>query len=460
MSSLLLVKPIDLSCDQITTIKAALAGMEWGILLESCAKDHVDSRYDILAAEPIAQLVCEQSISHLTIEGEYTCSDEDPLTLLSDTRKALFPHKIPHELPFVGGALGYFGYDLGRRFEALPQTAKQDIQMPDMAVGFYDWALLIDNKKDCCFVVQYGADAREKLKNRVNWLTQLRSKNSRSFALTADWASNMNQQMYADKFRKVQDYLLSGDCYQVNLAQRFNAGYRGDEYLAYQALINENKPPFASFMRIPQGVALSISPERFLKLEHSRVETKPIKGTRPRSIDPEQDRALRESLQTADKDRAENLMIVDLLRNDIGRVCLPGTVKVPKLFDIESFPAVHHLVSTITGELKPEHEPEDLLRACFPGGSITGAPKIRAMEVIEELEPHRRSLYCGSMGYISSDGKMDTNITIRTLICTKQRIYCWAGGGLVADSDVEAEYQETFDKLAKILPVLTRAQIG
>ncbi|WP_413698662.1 aminodeoxychorismate synthase component I [Psychromonas sp. KJ10-10] len=276
-----------------------------------------------------------------------------------------------------------------------------------------------------------------------------------SFKLLNEWQSNMSKAQYSDKFNQIQAYILSGDCYQVNLAQRFKAKYSGDEYKAYQALLADNSPPFATFLRLPEQVILSLSPERFLKLEADIIETKPIKGTRPRFKELSLDQQSMSALQQSEKDRSENLMIVDLLRNDIGRVCQPGSVKVPRLFDIESFPAVHHLVSTVTGKLEDKYQVEDLLKACFPGGSITGAPKIRAMEIIAELEPNRRQSYCGSIGYISNNGKMDTNIAIRTLICTQGEIYCWAGGGLVADSQVDAEYQECFDKVSKILPCLT-----
>ena len=199
---------------------------------------------------------------------------------------------------------------------------------------------------------------------------------------------------------------------------------------------------------------MSLSPERFLLLDGRHIETKPIKGTRPRHPDPAIDKQVAEALASADKDRSENLMIVDLLRNDIGRVSRPGSVSVPSLFAVESFPAVHHLVSTIHGELDARWQGVDLLRACFPGGSITGAPKIRAMEIIEELEPVRRNAYCGSIGYLSQHGRMDTSICIRTLIAEAGRLHCWAGGGIIADSDPDAEYQETYDKVARILPLL------
>jgi len=264
----------------------------------------------------------------------------------------------------------------------------------------------------------------------------------------------MSQADYLQKFERIQQYLQSGDCYQINLAQRFTAGFEGDAYSAYLQLRHSNQAPFSAFIRLADAAVLSISPERFIEVKARQVETKPIKGTKPRFADPLLDTQSAEALRHSTKDRAENVMIVDLLRNDLGKVCTPGTVRVPALFAIESFPAVHHLVSTVTGQLDALYQPIDALRAAFPGGSITGAPKVRAMQIIEELEPHRRSVYCGAIGYISQHGHMDTNIAIRTLVISDQQIHCWAGGGIVADSQGMAEYQETYDKVGKILPVL------
>ncbi|MGB1322200.1 MAG: aminodeoxychorismate synthase component I, partial [Vibrio gallaecicus] len=353
------------------------------------------------------------------------------------------------------GALGYFSYDLGRRVESLPNIATHDIATPDMAVGLYEWAIIVDHQTQSACVVGLN------IQKYWDWLTSQGEGSSttqqdlQDFALTSPWVSNMSQEDYGNKFTQVQEYLLSGDCYQINLAQRFKASYRGSEWQAYNTLEQYNSAPFSAFIRMANSSILSISPERFLKLNSDTIETKPIKGTRPRSLDTTQDLENARDLSVAEKDQAENLMIVDLLRNDIGRVAKPGTVHVPKLFDIESFPAVHHLVSTIRANLDDSYRASDLLRACFPGGSITGAPKIRAMQIIEELEPHRRSAYCGSIGYISRNGNMDTSITIRTLVAENNNLYAWAGGGVVADSECDSEYQETLDKLSRILPVLS-----
>ena len=439
--------------DNLLSYFSYFAAQPWAMLLDSAAPQHVNSRYDILVAEPVATLVAEHGRCVLTDEHGAHPYAEDPFTVLNCALKRYFPVPAVSELPFVGGALGYFGYDLGRYIETLPATASADIQLPDMAVGIYPWALILDKKLKQIWYVDYRGKAEQgwqKLHSRLQQKAPL----SAAFSLSSPWQANMDKSGYIERFNQVQQYLLSGDCYQINLTQRFSAQYQGDEWQAYLQLRDKNAAPFSAFIRLPQGAVLSISPERFLQLHSGKVETKPIKGTRPRGICPMTDEVEADNLRNSAKDRAENVMIVDLLRNDLGKVCLPGSVAVPQLFAIESFPAVHHLVSTVTGELSPEYSACDLLRGAFPGGSITGAPKVRAMQIIEQLEPQRRSVYCGAIGYINSSGDMDTNIAIRTLVMAQGKAFCWAGGGIVADSEVNAEYEETFHKVNKILPLL------
>ena len=430
----------------------------WSMWLDSNNSEHCDSRFDIMVFSPAATLVTSmgETLFENIQSGEKNTSLEDPLAILERAQHAMFSQITINTLniPFHGGAIGYFSYDLGRYFEKLPQQAIQDISSPDMAVGIYYHALVYDRKEKQYFLVCPEGQHQDIIEQLHLGLKEQITE--QTFALTNSWQSNMSKQAYCDKFDKVQQYLLDGDCYQINLAQRFTASYTGSEFAAYLKLRAANKAPFSAYLSFPDQKVLSISPERFLKVKDKKVQTKPIKGTRPRSNDPQQDKLLVSQLRSSTKDRAENLMIVDLLRNDISRVCRAGSVKVPHLFEIESFPAVHHLVSTVEGELDAHHTSTDLLRAAFPGGSITGAPKIRAMEIIEELEPHRRSVYCGSIGYLSACGNMDSSITIRTLICQNNHIHCWAGGGLVADSEADSEYQETFDKVAKILPILSQ----
>jgi para-aminobenzoate synthetase component I len=265
----------------------------------------------------------------------------------------------------------------------------------------------------------------------------------------------MDAEAYRSAFEQIQAYIRAGDCYQVNLAQKFSAPYQGDPWAAYCELRAIAAAPFSAYLQpAPDQAVLCLSPERFLSLHGRRVETSPIKGTRPRYPDRRADELAAAELRASGKDRAENLMIVDLLRNDLGRSCIPGTIHVDRLFEIQSFPTVHHLVSTISGELKEESSAAALLRDSFPGGSITGAPKRRAMQIIDELEPDDRQLYCGSLFYISADGRMDSNIAIRTLLCHAGEIACWGGGGIVADSQWQQEYQETYDKVGKFLLAL------
>ncbi|WP_145588266.1 aminodeoxychorismate synthase component 1 [Yersinia rochesterensis] len=433
---------------------APLAHQAWAMLLHSGFAEHTHNRFDILVADPQVTLTTRGEQTEIISAQGQELSLEDPFSLLQQQLDKFSPAISPHsDLPFLGGALGLFGYDLGRRVETLPVLAEPDIALPDMAVGLYDWALIADHHLQKLTLVCHG-DAEQ----RLQWLLQQRNPEATlPFKLTSRWQANMSREQYGEKFRQVQEYLHNGDCYQINLAQRFSAEYQGDEWQAFLTLSRSNQAPFSAFIRLEKNAILSVSPERFLWLENHHIQTRPIKGTLPRLDDPEQDRLQAERLANSTKDRAENLMIVDLLRNDIGRVAQPGTVQVPELFVVEPFPAVHHLVSTITAILPTESPPTALLRACFPGGSITGAPKIRAMEIIEQLEPQRRNAYCGNIGYISCCGTMDTNITIRTLLTENGKIYCSAGGGIVADSQEQAEYQETFDKIARILPLLGKS---
>lgn len=424
-----------------------LSSQPWAMLLHSGFAEHPHNRFDILVAQPRATLVTHGQTTIISEDEGTATSIADPLTLVHQqlTRFNLQPQAHPH-LPFLGGALGLFGYDLGRCFETLPSQADADIALPDMAVGIYDWALIIDNQRQEVSLISYDDPLA-----RLAWLEGLPASTTEPFALTSEWRSNMSREAYGEKFRKIQAYLHSGDCYQVNLAQRFTAGYRGDEWQAFSQLNRVNRAPFSAFIRLQEGAILSLSPERFIQLQQGEIQTRPIKGTLPRLADPEQDQQQARKLANSPKDRAENLMIVDLMRNDIGRVAVPGSVRMPELFVVEPFPAVHHLVSTVTARLPVHLHATDLLRAAFPGGSITGAPKVRAMEIIDELEPQRRNAWCGSIGYLSFCGNMDTSITIRTLTAWQGQLYCSAGGGIVADSEEAAEYQETFDKVNRIL---------
>jgi para-aminobenzoate synthetase component 1 len=269
--------------------------------------------------------------------------------------------------------------------------------------------------------------------------------------------STFTHRGYLTAVTRVREYILAGDIFQANLSQRFEAPLREAPWPLYRRLREINPAAFGAYMDCGDFQVLSVSPERFLRLSGTQVETRPIKGTRPRGLGPMHDAMLGRVLSESDKDRAENVMIVDLLRNDLSRVCRPGSVRVPELFSLEHHPTVHHLVSTVVGELEPPADAVALVRATFPGGSITGAPKVRAMEIIAELEPTRRGVYCGSLGYLGADGEMDTSIAIRTCVTTNDRVYFQAGGGIVADSDPEQEYRETLDKARGIIRALAQS---
>lgn len=372
-----------------------------------------------------------------------------PLQLLREALGAPRP-AIPG-LPFSGGAMGYFSYDLGRCNEYLPSLAEDDLGMPEMDVGIYDWAVVIDHRKKTAVLT---GDAPAHILEHLHVEPSIATG---SYALGKQVRSNMEQTQYRRAFRRVQAFIREGDCYQINLARRFEVDFSGDPWALYQRLRSLSPAPFAAYLETSEGVILSDSPERFLRLRGNEVLTTPIKGTRPRSSNRRQDQRLARALRDSPKDQAENLMIVDLLRNDLGKNCRPGSIEVPKLFELQSFTSVHHLASTVTGLLKQEKHATDLLRGCFPGGSITGAPKLRAMEIIEELEPHRRGVYCGAIGYLGFDGGMDTNIAIRTLVIHRDTAYYWAGGGLVADSDAEAEYAEILDKAKALFSLLAES---
>jgi len=410
-------------------------------------------RYDIVAAAPDLVVRYNRGETAIRRQGLWQSVGGDPIALLKQLQAEIAIAPDSHPLPFRTGLLGYFSYDLGRAFERMPNLAEDDLSLPEMRVGRYLWAVVIDHDERRSHLLAHPrADQRQvELIGRL-----LREPTDFTptppFRLTSDFESNLSADAYRHAFDRVQEYIRAGDCYQINLTQRWSANCEGDPFHAYRALRARATTPFGAYLESEDGAVLSLSPERFLKTSaHGEVETRPIKGTRPRGRTPEEDKALADELAQAEKDRAENLMIVDLLRNDLGKVCRAGSVKVPELFKIESYPNVHHLVSAVTGRLADGYTSLDLLRHCFPGGSITGAPKIRAMEIIDELEPQRRAIYCGSIGYIGADGAMDTSICIRTLLVENGRIYCSAGGGIVADSDVDAEYQESIDKVSNLL---------
>ncbi len=429
----------------------AIANEPWAVFLDSGRPRSTAGRMDILAARPFTTLVTRGGMTEIRRGGEASLSPDDPFELL---RRHLAVDGVPTPLPFAGGAIGYFGYDLGRRIERLPNRARDAEAIPEMALGIYDWAVVVDHERRESWLVSAGRDAR----TATSWdaLVELFSdprppRPRPPFRVTAPVTMNFDRETYRRAFARIQRYISAGDCYQVNLAQRFSAPATGDHWLGYQALRRLNPAPFSAYLNHPAVRILSSSPECFLEVRTGRVETKPIKGTRPRAAAPDADARLAGELRNSVKDRAENLMIVDLLRNDLGKACVPGSVAVPRLFEVESYATVHHLVSTVTGRLAEGMDAVGLLRASFPGGSITGAPKLRAMEIIEELEPDRRGVYCGAIGWLGFNGNLGSNIAIRTLVSANGQMRFWAGGGIVADSQADEEYQECLDKADALL---------
>ncbi|MGD8341270.1 MAG: aminodeoxychorismate synthase component I [Gammaproteobacteria bacterium] len=439
---------------------AALADREWAVFLDSGRERIAGGRYDIYAAEPYATLTTRGTLTEVRTRSGQMTSAREPLDILREELGPAAP--ADSFLPFCGGAIGYFGYDLGRRFERWEAQAVDDIEMPELAFGLYDWAVVVDHAEQRTWLVGQGNDERtfdcwDELHAELG---NAAAKRYQPFQVLDNVTCNLDRRAYDSAFNKIKAHIRDGDCYQVNLTQRFSAPVVGSSWDAYERLRTNNPAPYSAYLNFPVGQVLCSSPERFLGVRGGKVVTRPIKGTRPRGWDEESDRRLAEELRASEKDRAENVMIVDLLRNDLGRNCVGGSVQVTSLFDIETFANVHHLVSTVEGDLAPGRDALDVLRGSFPGGSITGAPKVRAMQIIEECEPQRRSVYCGAIGYLGFDGAMDTNIAIRTLLRRGETIHAWAGGGIVADSDADREYQECFDKASGLLSVLSESRIS
>jgi len=374
----------------------------------------------------------------------------------------------PADIPFIGGAVGYFSYDLCHFIERLPATAVDDLQLPECYLAFYDAAIAIDHLSGKTYLIATGfpeLEERKRIKKAGETLKYLRSVLSNIGQVNEESAldyidegtvlkSNFTHEKYLRAVAMAREYICAGDIFQVNLSQRFEADLSVPPYELYQRLRRINPAPFASYLNFDDVSIVGASPERFLKVSGDWVETRPVKGTRPRGKTKAEDKALAQELLSSVKDRAENIMIVDLERNDIGRVCRYGTVRVTETAILETFPTVFHLTSTVVGRLSPGKGRVDLLKATFPGGSITGAPKVRAMEIIDELEPTRRSVYTGAIGYLSFDGGMDLNIVIRTILVKNGKAYFQVGGGIVYDSEPEAEYQETLDKGKALIQAL------
>lgn len=423
------------------------------VLLDSSLPGGDVGRYSYVTADPFLTLRSRGRRVEITEAGSTGLLDADPWNVLSELLGRYAREAAPDLPPFQGGAAGYLAYDLGRHLERLPYTAVDDLGLPELSVGFYDWVLARDHESERSWLIATGlpegtvAAATERLRQVEGLLLQpVRRQTGAASTLTPVLRSDTGKAAHMQAVGRAKEHIAAGDIYQVNLTHRLSGDWSGDPWGLYLAMREQSPVPYGAFLDLDDAAVLSGSPERFLRLDGRRVETRPIKGTRPRGRTPEEDEQLATELRTSPKDRAENLMIVDLLRNDLGKVCDVGSVHVPSLFSLEGYSNVWQLVSTVVGDLRQDADAVDLLRACFPGGSITGCPKVRSMEIIEELEPVRRGIYCGSIGYLSFSGRMDTSIVIRTLVLARGRAYLQVGGGIVADSDPQAEYEESLDK--------------
>lgn len=418
-------------------------------ILDSAMDPNKLGRYSFISSNPFKVL-------------KYKNNEENPLNNLQYELKKYKVKNNTH-LPFVGGAVGYLSYDLGNYLEKLPKTAKDDTNVYDLYFGFYNYVIVIDHLEGKTYIATPDLDiekeqlilklVEEKIKNaELRGIDNIcyEEKNIDSIKLK----SNFTKEEFKNAVKKVQNYIKQGDIYQANLTQRFSGKTNLSSYELYRDLRRISPAPFGAYLNFEGYNILSNSPERFIKCINNKIETRPIKGTRPRGINKEEDLRLQEELKNSEKDRAELLMIVDLERNDIGRISKIGSVKVPELFVIEPYANVNHLVATVVGEIEDNKDCIDVIKATFPGGSITGAPKIRAMEIIDELEPTQRNVYTGSIGYIGFNGDMDLNIAIRTIVKEDDNVYFQVGGGMTWDSNPDDEYQETLDKAKSIMKAL------
>jgi para-aminobenzoate synthetase component 1 len=470
-----LVEELRLAADAYEAF-ARLASLPHAIFFDSAMGHPSLGRYSFVMADPFDWLWSRGQRTWIASEKQPR-EQADPFAVLGEWLARYPMGPVAGLPPFQAGAAGMFGYDLCHHIERLPRPKYDEFQIPDLAIGFYDWTLAFDHTLGRAWMISSGfpeteperrrrraARRLEQIKRRLQ--SPLPTPSWKSPALDKQLApqwqipnhdsltSNFNRAGYIRAARRAIDYIHAGDCFQINLAQRllYPAGIPPLEL--YRRLRERNSATFSGYFDLGDFIIASASPERFLHVERGEVETRPIKGTRPRGATPQEDASRLKELLTSAKDRAENIMIVDLLRNDLGRVCHYGSIQVPAVCRVETYPYIHHLVSEVRGELRKGLGPVDLLRAAFPGGSVTGAPKIRAMEIIAELEPSARGPYCGSLGYIGFDGCMDTNILIRTFTIGRGWIQFPVGGGIVADSVPELEYEETWHKAQGLLRAL------
>ncbi|MGI2336272.1 MAG: aminodeoxychorismate synthase component I [Dehalogenimonas sp.] len=452
------LKPVD--------VFARLRNERGCFFLDSSLVDNRLGRFSFIGCRPF--LVVEDFSRKTTMQGNAGSNQRwhNPFDKLWRACSTFGIARDKYPVPFIGGAVGYFGYDSMRYLEKLPTKIEDDVNIPDFRFGLYDVVYAHDHLENQSYIISSGFPELEesaRLKRAKSRLCELNDLLLNSPTPLSPLEpvfpephvkSNFTQGSYLSAVNRARQYIIAGDIFEVNLSQRFEITSTMDPYALYCRLREINRSPFAAYLDCNDFQIVSSSPERFLKLQGARVETRPIKGTRPRGCSPEEDKSLSGELLASEKDRAENMMIVDLSRNDLGRVCLYGTIKVTELAVLETYPTVFHLTSTVTGELMDNYKWNDLFKAAFPGGSVTGAPKIRAMEIIDELEPTRRSVYTGAIGYVGFNGDLDFNIAIRTILTKADRAYFQVGGAITFDSDPQAEYEETLYKSRALFKAL------
>jgi para-aminobenzoate synthetase component 1 len=444
----------------------AFAPRPFSFFLDSGMDAQKLGRYSFMGSDPFLVLRSLGDSVSLIRDGKEEVRRGNPFDILGELLKAYTLDSSRENVPFTGGAVGYFSYDLCHFIERLPIRAVDDLNLPECYFAFYDAVVAFNHVENKAIIASTGFPERnekKRLRRATEKLQELRRRVlfaapptdvAADASVKSALKANFTHQAYLEAVAKAREYICAGDIFQVNLSQRFETELNMLPYDLYKKLRKINPAPFANYFNFDGVSIVGASPERFLKVRGDIVETRPIKGTKPRGKTPEEDKALAESLLKSAKDRAENTMIVDLERNDIGRVCRYGTVKVTELAILETYPTVFHLTSTVVGQLKEGKDRIDLLKATFPGGSITGAPKVRAMEIIDELEPTRRSIYTGSLGYLSFGGDMDLDIVIRTIIIKDGKAYFQMGGAIVYDSRPESEYIETLDKGRALMKAL------
>ncbi|MFV0444194.1 MAG: aminodeoxychorismate synthase component I [Planctomycetaceae bacterium] len=442
------------------------------VLFDSARFQATRGRYSFLTADPFVWETRDQPRF-----------GDDPFDRLRPQLAACPVDAVPGLPPFQGGAAGLLSYELGRCWEELPTPPHNEFQLPALAVGLYDWVLAWDHQQNRAWILSQGWPEQEKSERKRRAHARLAdvlatlhgdtpphsfhsaaaSTETNPLSITAPQhplphldglSSNFTREGYLQAVEQIIEYIRAGDIFQANLAQRLLFPWTSDPLELYVKLRRCNAAPFAGYFAVDDWTILSASPERFLQVEQGRVTTRPIKGTRQRRFPPEADLFTQDELQLSPKDVAENVMIVDLLRNDLSRVCRPGSIRVPQLCAVETYETVHHLVSEVQGDLAADRDVWDLLAATFPGGSITGCPKVRAMEIITELEQTARGPYCGSLFYLDANGTFDSSILIRTLIHRQGWLQLPAGGGVIVQSNPAAEYEETLHKAAGMLRAL------